>query len=284
MGGNRVKYDKNKKREIAQAQSKYNPIDIYVEQADCLTESDDLIEKNLRFALKMAHKYKGHGMDLEDLVQEANRGLVVAASKFDASKGNFFNYAKFYIRKFILTALTKTNGSVTEASGHKYTIRSIKRARQQLIEEGIKEPTISEIAAVCGKSERQVKFALSGQVQCIVRLDQPVGTDATNGGSQRDAHECISLDNLDADAHGYAYSKSPEAAVAANERRDMLEQMFSDLPDTERDIVWARLIDGKTLQEIGEDHGLTPTGVKNVVERGVCMLMDISKNYRSELA
>jgi len=277
----KLKYDRNKQSDIVQSQHAYNPIDIYVEQIDRLTSSEDLIEKNLRFALKEAHKYKNNGMDLEDLIQEANKGLVVAAEKYDASKGPFLHYAKFYIRKFILATLTTTNGSVSEASGHKYAVRMIKRTRQNLVEAGNLNPSISDIAAACGKSERQVKFALSGQVQGIVRLDMPV--DHHSGDCNRDTHEVISLDNLDANADGYGYSSSPEMTAMAADRRAILTKMFSELPDQERDAVIKRLIEGKTLQEIAEEHGMTTTGVKGIVERAVCMLMDAAEKYKQEM-
>lgn len=70
-----------------------------------------LVEANLRFVVAIASKYKGRGLQMEDLVSEGNLGLMKAAGKFDASKGTrFVNYAVVHIRRHIEKAIEQQAG------------------------------------------------------------------------------------------------------------------------------------------------------------------------------
>ncbi len=65
-----------------------------------------LVEANLRYVMKIAHKFEGHGMAYEDLVQEGNIGLLHAAQKFNPSKNvRFLTYANYWIVQEIDRAL-----------------------------------------------------------------------------------------------------------------------------------------------------------------------------------
>lgn len=73
-----------------------------------------LVEANLRFVVTIARQYKGRGVDMEDLVNEGNIGLMKAAAKFDASKGvRFVNYAVVHVRQ----QMEKAIGAAQLASG-----------------------------------------------------------------------------------------------------------------------------------------------------------------------
>lgn len=70
---------------------------------------NSLINANLKFVVKIAHQYKGM-LPLEDLVQEGNKGLIIAAEKFDPKKYNvkFITYAFYWIKKYMMMAINKT--------------------------------------------------------------------------------------------------------------------------------------------------------------------------------
>ena len=70
-----------------------------------------LVEANLRFVVKLATLYRGQGLQLDDLISEGNIGMMMAAAKFDASRGTrFVNYAAPYVRRQIERAIEQQNG------------------------------------------------------------------------------------------------------------------------------------------------------------------------------
>ncbi|MEM6734063.1 MAG: sigma-70 family RNA polymerase sigma factor, partial [Myxococcota bacterium] len=71
-------------------------------QNDDLSAANKLVAANLRFVVKVAHEYSGYGLDLLDLIQEGNIGLMMAVKKFDPDKGNrLISYATWWIRAYI---------------------------------------------------------------------------------------------------------------------------------------------------------------------------------------
>jgi RNA polymerase sigma-32 factor len=73
----------------------------YRETGD-LAAAHKLMEANLRFVVKVAHEYKGYRLDLQDLIQEGNIGLMMAVKKFDPDKGyRLISYAVWWIRAYI---------------------------------------------------------------------------------------------------------------------------------------------------------------------------------------
>lgn len=67
-----------------------------------LSAANKLVAANLRFVVKVAHEYSGYGLDLLDLIQEGNIGLMMAVKKFDPDKGNrLISYATWWIRAYI---------------------------------------------------------------------------------------------------------------------------------------------------------------------------------------
>ena len=91
-----------------------------------------LVEANLRFVVKIATLYRGQGLQLDDLISEGNIGMMMAAAKFDASRGTrFVNYAAPYVRRQIERAIEQQNGlyklpkdadSLTRQNGHPLSV------------------------------------------------------------------------------------------------------------------------------------------------------------------
>jgi len=71
---------------------------------------DTLVERNLRFVVSIAKQYETATTPLQDLINEGSIGLILAAQKFDVTKGyKFITYAVFWVRKMIMEFLDKND-------------------------------------------------------------------------------------------------------------------------------------------------------------------------------
>lgn len=79
---------------------------------------NEIVTANLRFVFDIAKKYRGHGVDIADLISEGNNGILKAIDKFDTTKDvKFFTYAVWWIRQYMMQAIeNKMNSSRNEAN------------------------------------------------------------------------------------------------------------------------------------------------------------------------
>lgn len=107
-----------------------------------------LVEANLRLVIPLVKYYKGKGMDLMDLIQEGNLGLIKAAEMFDASKGfKFSTYAPYWINQSISRALDN-QGSLIRIPVHlKQSINKVLKIQNKLVNKLSRMPDVEEISA-----------------------------------------------------------------------------------------------------------------------------------------
>ena len=107
---------------------------------------DTLVKSNLRFVISVAKQYSGQA-PLADLVQEGNAGLIVAAEKFDESKGfKFISYAVWWIRQSIMQFIAENQRSVRLPVNKLGAIHRINQASTDLEQEFQRTPTAEEIS------------------------------------------------------------------------------------------------------------------------------------------
>src|SRR5579883_1053785 len=132
-----------------------------------------LIEANLRLVIHVARRYKGFEMDLMDLIQEGNLGLIHAVEKYDYRKGyKFSTYAIWWIRQAITRALTEQAQMIRVPLYKMEKIKQLMKARQNL-EQGLeKEPTLEDLAEQMEVDVEQViELLMMIQAQDPLSLD-----------------------------------------------------------------------------------------------------------------
>ena len=226
-----------------------------IESADAARRT--FIQSNLRLVVSVARRYERSGLELLDLVQEGNLGLMKAVEKFDHTKGfKFSTYATWWIRQAIGRALADTGRTIRVPSHVRDLYSLIDQSTDKLAAELDRTPTPEEVSQHSGVSAERVALARQHR-RPLVSLSQPLGEDG-------DAE----LGDTIADDLAVA---PYEAAAAALERR-ALDVQLDRLKPRERDVLRARFgLDGPplTLAQIGEALELTRERVRQIEARGM---------------
>jgi RNA polymerase primary sigma factor len=134
-----------------------------------------LVEANLGFVVKIACEYRNLGLPLEDLLNEGNLGLLKAAQRFDADRGNkFITFAVWWIRKSILCALNQHVGLIRIPENHRRKLRRIRDAERSLVRSLGRIPEREEVASALSHTPAEMDTTLRHEVRSR-SLTDPVG-------------------------------------------------------------------------------------------------------------
>jgi RNA polymerase primary sigma factor len=231
-----------------------------IERGD-LAAKERLINSNLRLVIKFASRYQGHGLSLQDLVQEAMLGLIRAAEKFDWRRGyKFSTYAVLWIKQSIQRGLDNTGREVRIPAHIAQRERTVNRITAELATQLNRDPTDEEVAKKAKLPLDEV-MAVRDLTRVTTSLDTPIGEgDTTLGELHAETTE---------DLEDEVMEREQEAAVTASLRR---------LPDDERRIIQARFGTGgreaRSLRDAARELGVTQARARELEAKALRRLAD----------
>ena len=228
-----------------------------------------LINANLRFVVSVSKQYQNQGLSLPDLINEGNLGLIKAAQRFDETRGfKFISYAVWWIRQSILQALAEQARIVRLPLNKIGSINRINKTFSKLEQQYQREPTLEEVAEMLETNLEYIEDALNVS-NIHISMDAPLKDE--DGNNMYDVM-------LNGD------SPSPDKNLIYGSLRKEIERSLSTLGDREAEILryYFGLNNNQphTLEEIGDEFGLTRERVRQIKEKAIKKLKN---QYRNRL-
>ena len=230
---------------------------------------EKLTKANLRFVVSVAKQYQNQGLTLPDLINEGNLGLIKAAKRFDETRGfKFISYAVWWIRQSVLQALAEHSRIVRLPLNRVGTISKINKASERLEQIYERAPRADEL----GK-QLEMKSTEINEAQRISRrhhsLDTPFSDEDSN---------CL----LDVIADGK--TEEPDRELELVSLEEEVKASLTTLKEREQEVIKMYFGINReyalTLNEIGEEFGLTRERVRQIKEKAIRRLRHKSRSTK----
>lgn len=237
---------------------------------------EKMVKANLRFVVSVAKQYQNQGLQLSDLINEGNLGLIKAAQKFDETRGfKFISYAVWWIRQSVLQALVEQSRIIRLPLNKIGSYNRITRAMFEFEQKFQREPSNEELEEILKINKKEINDIIRSAHK-HVSMDAPISSDEEGENSLYDLIE-------DDDASG-SHKEMMKESLKMEIRKAM-----AVLPRRDAEIVSCYFgLRGEihmTLEEIGKKFNLTRERVRQIKERSLRRLRKTttSKSLRTYL-
>jgi RNA polymerase primary sigma factor len=230
-----------------------------IERGD-LAAKERMINSNLRLVVSQARRYQGHGLPMEDLVQEGMLGLIRAVEKFDWRRGfKFSTYGTLWIRQALQRGLQNHGRTIRLPVHVAQRQAKVRKIESELGTKLAREPTDDEIAEVAKLPVEEVA-ELRELTRGLTSLDQSIGEDG----------ETALGDLLASDR------PEPVQEIADAERDRMINDVVAQLPEAERNVIRLRFgltgDEPRSLKQTGTELGIPMAKARELEAQGLSRL------------
>ena len=217
---------------------------------------ETLINSNLRLVVKIAKGYLSHDMDLLDLIQEGNLGLIKAADKFDFRKNvRFSTYASFWIKQSIARAISNKGRMIRLPHRKEEKLRKLARAQQKFSKDFGRQPDLVELAEETKIDE--------GEIKSILNLpDKVYSIESASENDHFSLRESVQDSNY-----------NPDFVVMRKYVQEKTREMLTILTEKEKKVLLLRysFLSGEkyTLKDIGDKLSISPETVRQIEIRAL---------------
>jgi RNA polymerase primary sigma factor len=227
---------------------------------------EKLTRANLRFVVSVAKQYQNQGLSLPDLINEGNLGLIKAAEKFDETRGfKFISYAVWWIRQSIMQAINEQSRIVRLPLNQVSSLSKYRKAVAEFEQEHQRKPSEDELSKILDipKSKVLSTMKVSGR---HVSVDAPF----------QEGEDNSLLDVLSDDDSPVA-----DKSLIHESLRKEIERVFATLDERESKILqysYGIGVEEMSLEEIGQQFGLTRERVRQIREKAIKRLRTTSRS------
>ena len=233
--------------------------------------ANELVTANLRFVISVAKQYQNKGLDLVDLIQEGNIGMLEAAYKFDETRGyRFISYAVWWIRQSIMRAISEQCRTVRVPMSQIVNMSKINKMSEKFEQNNGRAPSMEEIEEETNLNRKKINMSLASTYRSV-SLESPL----------RDEDVSCLLDVLPNDN-----SESTDTTTLKSDLIIGIERILSKLSYREQDVLRMSFgigVQAMSNDEIASRFGIGGERVRQIQHSAINHIKNKYKNELSEL-
>ena len=233
--------------------------------------ANELVTANLRFVISVAKQYQNKGLDLVDLIQEGNIGMLEAAYKFDETRGyRFISYAVWWIRQSIMRAISEQCRTVRVPMSQIVNMSKINKMSEKFEQKNGRVPSMEEIEEETNLNRKKINMSLASTYRSV-SLESPL----------RDEDVSCLLDVLPNDN-----SESTDTTALKSDLILEIERILSKLSYREQDVLRMSFgigVQAMSNDEIANRFGIGGERIRQIQHSAINHIKNKYKNELSEL-